>query len=144
MEKEVDINNISTLALAYLGDAVLEIKVREYTLKTNKIKLHALHQSSVIYVNARSQSMVYDKIQDDLTPEELNILKKGRNAKKNVPKNISVVDYRKSTGLEALLGYLYLLKKNKRIDEIVQLVILIVEGSSDNENRKSSNFNTQV
>lgn len=142
MEKEVDINNISTLALAYLGDAVLEIKVREYTLKTNKIKMHALHQSSVSYVNARSQSMVYDKIQDDLTPEELNILKKGRNAKKNVPKNISVVDYRKSTGLEALLGYLYLLKKNKRIDEIVQRVILIVEGSSDNENRKSSNFNT--
>ena len=142
MEKEVYINNISTLALAYLGDAVLEIKVREYTLKTNKIKMHALHRSSVSYVNARSQSMVYDKIQDDLTPEELNILKKGRNAKKNVPKNISVVDYRKSTGLEALLGYLYLLKKNKRIDEIVQRVILIVEGSSDNENRKSSNFNT--
>ena len=144
MEKEVDINNISTLALAYLGDAVLEIKVREYTLKSNKIKMHALHQSSVSYVNARSQSMVYDKIQDDLTSEELNILKKGRNAKKNVPKNISVMDYRNSTGLEALLGYLYLLKKNKRIDEIVQLVILIVEGSSDNENHKSSNFNTQV
>lgn len=134
MEKEVDINNISTLALAYLGDAVLEIKIREYTLKNNKIKLNALHQSSVSYVNARSQSMVYDKIQDDLTAEELNILKKGRNAKKNVPKNVSVMDYRKSTGLEALLGYLYFLKKNERIDEIVQLVIVIVEGSSDNEN----------
>lgn len=134
MEKGVDINNISTLALAYLGDAVLEIKIREYTLKTNKIKLNALHQSSVSYVNARSQSMVYDKIQDNLTTEELNILKKGRNAKKNVPKNVSVMDYRKSTGLEALLGYLCLLRKNERIDEIVQLVILIVEGSSDNEN----------
>lgn len=134
MEKEIDIDSMSTLVLAYLGDAVLEIKIREYTLKTNKIKLNTLHQSSVSYVNAKAQGAVYDKIQADLTCKELSILKKGRNAKKNIPKNVSVIDYRKSTGLEALLGYLYLLRENKRIDEIIELVILIVERGIDNEN----------
>lgn len=134
MEKEIDINNISTLALAYLGDAVLEVRIREYALKTNKIKLHALHKSSVKYVNAKAQSLVYDEIQDELSEDEFNILKKGRNAKKNVPKNVMVKDYRKSTGLEALLGYLYLLKKYERIEEIVTLIISIVEGSSSDEN----------
>ncbi len=142
MEKKIDINMVSTLALAYLGDAVLEVKIRNYAIMSNKVKLNALHRSSVRYVNAKAQSLVYDQIQGDLLEDELVILKKGRNSKKSIPKNVMAVDYRKSTGLEALLGYLYLLEKNDRIEEIVDMVIAIVEGRKSDENTKSSDLST--
>ena len=132
MEKEV-----SSLALAYLGDAVLEIHIREYVIRMGKTKIDQLHRSAVKFVNARSQSKVYDSMQDILTDEELTIIRKGRNAKKNIPKNVDMVDYRKSTGVEALLGYLFLKGDNERINELVKYIILTIEGGESVENRES-------
>lgn len=132
MEKEV-----SSLALAYLGDAVLEIHIRDYVIRMGKTKIDQLHRSAVKFVNAKAQSKVYDSIQDILNNDELVILRKGRNAKKNIPKNVEMVDYRKSTGVEALLGYLFLKGDNDRIKELVNYIILTIEGSESVENRES-------
>ena len=132
MEKEV-----SSLALAYLGDAVLEIHIRDYVIRMGKTKIDQLHRSAVRFVNAKAQSKVYDSIQGMLNEDELVIIRKGRNAKKNIPKNVEMVDYRKSTGVEALLGYLFLKGDNDRIDELVNYIISTIEGSESNENRES-------
>lgn len=132
MEKEV-----SSLALAYLGDAVLEIYIRDYVIRMGKTKIDQLHRSAVKFVNAKAQSKVYDSIQSLLKDDEMIILRKGRNAKKNIPKNVEMVDYRKSTGVEALLGYLFLKGDNDRIKELVDYIILTIEGSESNENRES-------
>lgn len=132
MEKEV-----SSLALAYLGDAVLEIYIREYVIRMGKTKIDQLHRSAVKFVNAKAQSFIYDSIQSLLSDDEMVILRKGRNAKKNIPKNVEMVDYRKSTGVEALLGYLFLKGDNDRIKELVNYIILTIEGSESIENRKS-------
>ncbi len=132
MEKEV-----SSLALAYLGDAVLEIHIRDYVIRIGKTKIDQLHRSAVKFVNAKAQSKVYDSIQSLLNEDEMVILRKGRNAKKNIPKNVEMVDYRKSTGVEALLGYLFLKGDNDRINEIVNYIISTIEGSESIENRES-------
>ena len=120
--------------MAYLGDAVLEIYIRDHVINMGKTKIDQLHKSAVKYVSAKAQSYVYDSIQHHLNTEELIILKKGRNAKKNIPKNVDMVDYRKSTGVEALLGYLFLNKKDERINEIVKYIIEIIEGRESIEN----------
>ena len=133
MEKEIREDSLSALALAYLGDAVLEIHIRDYVIRTGKAKLHDLHRASVRYVCANAQSRVYDRIQPYLEEEELDVLKKGRNTKKKIPKNVLMKDYRKSTGLEALLGHLYLNKREGRIIEVVDLIIGIVEGRISHE-----------
>lgn len=132
MEKEV-----SSLALAYLGDAVLEIYIRDYVIRMGKTKIDQLHRSAVKFVNAKAQSKVYDSIQSLLKEDEMVILRKGRNAKKNIPKNVEMVDYRKSTGVEALLGYLFLKGDSDRIKELVNYIISAIEGSELNENRES-------
>lgn len=132
MEKEV-----SSLALAYLGDAVLEIYIREYVIRMGKTKIDQLHRSAVKFVNAKAQSLIYDSIQSLLSDDEMVILRKGRNAKKNIPKNVEMVDYRKSTGVEALLGYLFLKEDHDRIKELVNYIISTIEGSESIENRKS-------
>ncbi|KAF0090973.1 MAG: ribonuclease III family protein [Fusobacteria bacterium] len=132
MEKEV-----SSLALAYLGDAVLEIHIRDYVIRIGKTKIDQLHRSAVKFVNAKAQSKVYDSIQSLLKDDEMVILRKGRNAKKNIPKNVEMVDYRKSTGVEALLGYLFLKGDNDRIKELVNYIIITIEGSESIENRES-------
>lgn len=131
MEKEV-----SSLALAYLGDAVMEIHIRSHVISTGKAKIDQLHRHAVKYVCAKSQRIIYDNIQGFLTEDELYIMKRGRNAKKNVPKNVEMADYRKSTGVEALLGYLHLLGKEDRIKEIIDYIILTIEGSEKIEDRK--------
>lgn len=131
MEKEV-----SSLALAYLGDAVLEIHIRDYVIRMGKTKIDQLHRSAVKFVNAKAQSKVYDSIQGMLKDDELMIIRKGRNAKKNIPKNVDMVDYRKSTGVEALLGYLFLKGDNDRINELVNYIISTIEGSGSIENRE--------
>lgn len=132
MEKEV-----SSLALAYLGDAVLEIYIREYVIRMGKTKIDQLHRSAVKFVNAKAQSLIYDSIQSLLSDDEMVIIRKGRNAKKNIPKNVEMVDYRKSTGVEALLGYLFLKGDHDRIKELVNYIISTIEGSESIENRKS-------
>lgn len=115
---KADVLELSPLALAYIGDACFEILVRSWTLDAKK-NPNKLHRESVKFVRAKSQRVLLEKVEDILTEEEFRIFKRGRNAKSHtVPKNADPIDYRYATGLEALYGYLYLLKDYKRIREI--------------------------
>lgn len=124
-----DIERISPLSLAYLGDTVYESYIREYLLKKNVFtKINALHKSAIGYVSATSQARVIRILDKDLTEAERSVFKRGRNHKKTTgSKNASPIDYRYSTGFEALIGYLYLLGDKERLDYLVEKCINIIE-----------------
>ncbi|CAG7595018.1 Mini-ribonuclease 3 [Peptoniphilus tyrrelliae] len=121
--KESEVRELSPLALAYIGDACFEILVRSEILDARK-NPNKLHRESIRFVRAKSQRELIEKVEDKLTEEEMKIFKRGRNAKSHtVPKNADPIDYRMATGLEALFGYLYLLKRYDRIREIFEEMI---------------------
>lgn len=106
----------SPLTLAFLGDAVYSLLVREMLLKTANRPTNALHKESIKLVNANCQAEMIKKILPELTEDEEAIFKRGRNAHSgHVPKNQSDADYRYATGLETLYGYLYLTGDFSRI-----------------------------
>lgn len=113
-------NAYSPLALAYIGDCVYELFIRTYVLSKGNRSVNKMHLASRELVKASSQAKLYFLIQDELTKEEELILKRGRNAKSfSRPKNGSMTDYRHATGLEALIGYLYVEGKMERIKELI-------------------------
>ena len=125
-----DIKQLNALALAYMGDAVLEQKVREHLLIMGRAKPNTLHKMATKYVSAKAQSNIVHHMMDEqfLTEEELAVFRRGRNAKSgSVPKNTDVRTYRNSSGFEAILGYLYLLKEMDRVHEIMDYAIEIIE-----------------
>ncbi|CAM5196357.1 Mini-ribonuclease 3 OS=Ureibacillus acetophenoni OX=614649 GN=mrnC PE=3 SV=1 [Ureibacillus acetophenoni] len=127
-----DVKQLNALALAYMGDAVLEQKVREHLLLIGRAKPNHLHKEATRYVSAKAQSMIIHRLMDEsyLTEEEIAVFKRGRNAKSgSVPKNTDVQTYRNSSGFEAVLGYLYLTKQLDRVYEIIDYAIEIVEQS---------------
>ena len=120
---EAEVRELSPLALAYIGDACFEILVRSEILDVRK-NPNKLHRESIRFVRAKSQRENFKKIEENLTEEEIKIFKRGRNAKSHtVPKNADPIDYRIATGVEALFGYLYLLKRYNRIREIFKEMI---------------------
>ena len=134
MEKGVKMDNmqiqtISPLVLAYMGDAVYEFYVREHLVyKNSNMKVNDLHKTTIKYVKAKSQANVANEIIQDLTEEEMSIFKRGRNQKSNtVPKNANILDYKHATGFEALLGYLHLINDKDRLKYIINKSIQIVE-----------------
>lgn len=116
---------INVLALAYLGDSIFEVYVREYLLVEKGImKPDLLQREAKFFVSAKAQSAFMQEAlkQRWLTEEEVNIYKRGRNAKsRHVPKNTPIMTYNQSTGFETLIGHLYLLGKQERIAEIFDL-----------------------
>lgn len=109
--------------LAFLGDAVYELLVREEIAKNTNMPSIALHQSAVKKVCAKAQAVAYNVLKTKLTEQEYSILKRGRNHKINsCPKNASPIEYKKATGLEALFGYLYLNEDYARIKEIFDYI----------------------
>lgn len=121
--REAEVRELSPLALAYIGDACFEILVRSEILDVRK-NPNKLHRESIRFVRAKSQRELFEKIEEKLTEEEIKIFKRGRNAKSHtVPKNADPIDYRIATGVEALFGYLYLLKRYNRIREIFKEMI---------------------
>ncbi len=122
---ELDSELPSPLVLAYLGDAVYELFVRKELISRGHSAVNNLHMHTVKLVKASSQAKLLHEIEDKLTLEEIKIVKKGRNTKSTVPKNADMVDYRYSTGLEALLGYLYWKKENQRLEYILQSLMKI-------------------
>lgn len=112
----------SPLTLAFLGDAVYSLLVREMLLKTANRPTNALHKESIKLVNANCQAEMLKKILSELTEEEEVIFKRGRNAHSgHVPKNQSDADYRYATGLETLYGYLYLIGDFSRLTYIFNI-----------------------
>ena len=117
---ETDARMTGPLKLAYLGDAVLDLFVRDYMVKHDLGKVKALHKKAVTIVNASAQAEFILMITPELSEDEVNIFKRGRNAKSGMqPKNANVKDYRIATGFEALLGYLYLCGKHDRLNVIL-------------------------
>jgi len=128
-EKEVDLLN--PLILAYIGDAVYEVYVRTYLIGTMKVTVHKLHTSSIKFVKAKAQSDIIHYLDDKLTDEEKDIVRRGRNAKSGtIPKNADVTEYKYATGFEALMGYLYLKGRHERLEEIFKLCIMKVLDSN--------------
>ena len=109
----------SSLALAYIGDAVYELMIRKMVLAEGNRQVNKLHRESTSYVNAAAQAKLIESVLDELTDDEMAIYKRGRNAVSHTtPKNQSVADYRKATGFEALVGYLHLSGDDERIREL--------------------------
>jgi ribonuclease-3 family protein len=120
---------MSPLALAFIGDAVYDLFIRSYLVFGNKQKPHELHLSAVNYVRAETQAQVVHGLFSILSESELEIVRRGRNAKPStMPKHAGFMEYRYSTGFEALLGYLYLTHQHDRLDEILFASIDIAEG----------------
>ncbi len=120
---------LNPLTLAYLGDAVLDQHVRTYIVLKLQSKPHRLHQVAKRYVSAKSQAQTLDYLmeKDYLTEEEQDIMRRGRNAKSHTKaKNTDIQTYRKSSGLEAVLGYLYLEQEETRLSSLLDHIIDIV------------------
>ena len=120
--KDVDANMYSPLVLAYIGDGVYEIIVRTVLVSRANMPVNKLHRASSNLVKASAQAYIYEAIGEELSEEEHNIMRRGRNAKSyTTAKNATVSDYRKATGLEALVGYLYLLGRYDRLNYLVKI-----------------------
>lgn len=109
-------------ALAYIGDAVYELFIREKLVGKGITSVNELHHRAVTCVSAEAQAKVLSFLNDHLSMEEQDLVRRGRNAKTRVPKNADLMEYRYSTGLECLFGYLYLKRDIKRLKEIMSLV----------------------
>lgn len=126
--QEADVKSYSPLALAYIGDCIFDLIIKSLVLNQGNKQVQKLHKETSQIVQASSQSRMMRVLQEHLTEEEHAIYKRGRNAKTVTPaKNQSVTDYRRATGFEALLGYLYLKKDWKRLLELVKLGLEALE-----------------
>lgn len=119
---KIDPKTYSSLGLAYIGDAVYEIAVRTLVISEGNMSVNKYHQKSSSMVKASAQAQVYDRIKERLTDEESAVYKRGRNAKSaTAAKNASIVEYRMATGVEALMGYLYLSGQMGRAVELIKI-----------------------
>lgn len=120
----IDLGTISMQTLAFIGDSVYNVYIRTYLASVSNVQTGKLHVKSIKYVSGRGQAKTIDKLMDSLSEEEINIYKRGRNTNiHTVSKNVDVVEYKKSTGFEALIGYLYITQNTKRLEEIVKFSI---------------------
>ena len=120
--KEVDVNSYSPLTLADIGDRIYDLIIKSLVINQGNRQVNKLHKETSMYVQASTQSLMMRAMQEELTEEEHAVYKRGRNAKSVSPaKNQSITDYRRATGFEALLGYLYLKKEWKRMLDLVKI-----------------------
>ena len=121
----MDLNQINILSLAYLGDAIYELKIREYLISLG-YKVNKLQQMAMNYIPAKKQCLFINYFIDNniLKEEELDYVKRGRNADVHShPKNTDIVTYKWSTGFECLFGYLYLSNDMNRINELIKIIL---------------------
>lgn len=110
----------SPLTLAYIGDCVYEMYVRSYLIKDANHNVNKLHKTATKHVCCKAQAELYRKIESLLSDEEISVFKRGRNTKSHVPKNSDMGDYRIATGVEALIGFLYLSGEKQRICDLLK------------------------
>lgn len=124
-----DVNKISMLGLAHVGDAVYELLYRSKLCTDGHTAVAEMHRMTVAFVRAEAQAEAAAKLLPVLTQDETSVFKRGRNAKVNsVPHNADIGQYHAATGLEALFGWLYLLGRTERINELFN----IITGGTDN------------
>ena len=119
-------DQINVLVLAYLGDSVYELLIREFFIKKGINKVNNLQNKVIKYVSAKDQARIIEMLLDNklLTDEEIDIVKKGRNAKVNShPKNTDILTYKWATALECLFGYLYIKEEKERINELINIIL---------------------
>ena len=122
----MDIRCVNSLVLAYLGDAVYEEYIRMYLTRKKINKVNDLQKESINYVSAKRQAYFLDKMLDSdfFNEEEISVIKRARNAKSHPnPKGCSVIEYKKATAIEALIGYLKLSNRMDRIDEVMNYIV---------------------
>ena len=118
-----DVNKISMLGLAHVGDAVYELLYRSKLCADGHTAVAEMHRMTVAFVRAEAQAEAAAKLLPVLTPDEMSVYKRGRNAKVNsVPHNADIGQYHAATGLEALFGWLYLLGRTERINELFNII----------------------
>lgn len=132
---KAELLQMKPLALAFVGDCVYELYIRNFLITQKYRDVNELHRKSVFFVKAKAQAYILHMLEEELTEDEHNFVRRGRNAHPHtVPKNADVVDYRYATAYEALIGYLYLSGNNERLYYILKKSIEI--GSARDESRK--------
>lgn len=125
---------LNPLLLAYIGDAVYELKVREHLLTQSPVKMNGLHNQAVALVNAGRQSQLYGQLEPLLSEEEKDVFRRGRNAHSgHQPPGVSAAGYRRATGVEALIGWLHLTGRKDRLELIFR--ILFTEADAEDQDR---------
>ena len=120
--EEQDLRTYSPLTLAYIGDAIFELVVRTVLVERKNTQAEKLHKAATKIVKAETQSLLIEAIKDDLTEEEKSVYRRGRNAKAVTrAKNATMSEYRRATGFEALMGYLYLKGDMERMIKLIRL-----------------------
>jgi len=128
MADVTDYKNMNGIALAYIGDCVIELEVRTFLLSKKIYDSATLNSNALSFVKASAQSAAFEKIEPTLTEEELSYYKRGRNTHTaKTPKSASAIEYRRATGFEAMFGYLYLSGQSERIKELFSLAYSDVE-----------------
>ena len=120
--EELEVNQISPLVWAYIGDSVYEQYIRHYLVTNTKYKPHKLHIEATKFVKAAAQAKILQQLEEVLTEEEKEIVRRARNTKNHhLPKNSNVQEYMYATAFEGLIGYLHLSKNTTRLNEILEL-----------------------
>ena len=122
--EDQDIRSYSPLTLAYIGDGVYELIIRKILVKKGNCPVNRLHKKASSLVKAAAQSGIMEVIEEKLTPEELSVYRRGRNAHSpTMAKHATMADYRRATGFEALMGYLYLKEEYERMITLIRMGI---------------------
>ena len=122
--EEINITDYSPLTLAYIGDGIYEIVIRTIIVDEANRQVNKIHKAASGLVKAGTQAKMIHLIMDDLTEDEIQIFKRGRNAKAVTrAKNASMSEYRRATGFEALMGWLYLSGKSDRMMDLIMLAL---------------------
>lgn len=130
----IDVKQMKSLSLAYMGDAIYEVYIREYLINSGRVKPNDLHQRAISFVSGKAQAAIilHWLENKELSTEEERIVARGRNAKSgSIPKNISVQTYRYSTAFETLIGYHYLAKNKERLEELLKKAVQFIEERSE-------------
>ncbi len=119
--EEIDVNQMSPLTWAYMGDCIYEKYIREYLVTNTKYKPHKLHIEATKLVKASAQAYILQELENELSDDEKEIVRRTRNTENHhLPKNATVQEYMYATAFEGLIGYLYLTKQKERLEEILK------------------------
>ncbi len=124
MKNEIEVNLMSPLVWAYVGDSVYELFIRTHLVETTNLKPHKLHIEAIKHVKAKAQAEILESLQAELTEKEKEIVRRTRNTENHhLPKNADPTDYMYATAFEGLIGYLYLSGQKDRLNELLNKCI---------------------
>ena len=134
--EEHDIRSYSPLSLAFIGDCVYDLVIKSLIIRKGNRPVNVMQKETSRLVQASAQSAMMRMMQEHLTEEEHAVYRRGRNAKSVSPaKNQSITDYRRATGFEALIGYLYLKKNYRRIVDLIKTGLVGLEEAEEKDER---------